>query len=152
MVEVIWLSNLGAQHCGLRANYDLKKFAVGCQKKQRCDQCMLGASDEHQRPIQKATGFISNFKLRRTSKRCSGHRGKPHAHLQGKVGSSNRTSLAAVDPRALCQELCKDIIAFLGEVRAFEMHSLAHKSSACLAQPHVQVSSLSTWSSSTIWN
>ena len=25
----------------------------GCRNKQRCDQCMLGASDEHQQPIRK---------------------------------------------------------------------------------------------------
>ena len=89
----------------------------GCRNKQRCDQCMLGASDEHQQPIQKATGLISNFKFRKTCKRCSGHRGKPHAHLQGKLGGLNRTSLAAVYPRGMCQEMCKDVIAYLEAFR-----------------------------------
>ena len=87
----------------------------GCRNKQRCDQCMHGCCDESQQPIQKATGFMSNFKLRRTCKRCSGHKGRPHSHLQGKIGGINRTAKAAVYPKAMCQELTKDIISYLGE-------------------------------------
>ena len=87
----------------------------GCRNKQRCDQCMHGCCDENQQPIQKATGFMANFKLRRTCKRCNGHKGRPHSHLQGKIEGINRTAKAAVYPRAMCQELTKDVIAYLGE-------------------------------------
>ena len=45
---------------------------------------MLGATDEYQQPIQKATALVPNFKWKKTSKRCSGHRGKLHGQLQGK--------------------------------------------------------------------
>eukprot|EP00438_Fugacium_kawagutii_P029807 Skav231475 [mRNA] locus=scaffold1100:530653:539709:- [translate_table: standard] len=87
----------------------------GCRGKQRCDQCMLGAVDELQQPIQKATNILSNFKWKRTSKRCGGHRGKPHGQLQGKVAGINRTAMAAVYPRTMCHEMCKDVINYLND-------------------------------------
>eukprot|EP00435_Cladocopium_sp_Y103_P008328 s555_g2.t1 len=93
----------------------------GCRKKQRCDQCMLGACDEFQQPIQKATGITSNFKWRKTSKRCSGHHGKGHAQLQGKLGGINRTALAAVYPRTMCHAMCKDVIHYLHENKILQL-------------------------------
>ena len=93
----------------------------GCRKKQRCDQCMVGACDEQQQPIQKATGFIANMKLRKTCKRCGGHQGKPHAHLQGKINGMNRTSLAAVYPKTMCHQICKDVIQYLTESKQIKI-------------------------------
>ena len=84
------------------------------RKRQRIDQCMLGAADELQQPIQKATGFGSNMKWKRTAIRCSGHRGRPHAHLQGcGPDGLTRTSRAAAYPRAMCQKMRQDIVDFL---------------------------------------
>ena len=86
----------------------------GYRKRQRLDQCMLGAQDEHGAPIQKATGFSSNFKWKRTAVRCSGHQGKAHAHLQGTDSSGlTRTSRAAAYPRTMCQRMKLDLIDFL---------------------------------------
>ena len=90
---------------------------AGCRPKQRCDQCMFGAQDELQQPVQKATALMANFKCKKTTKRCGGHKGQQHAHLQGKVGGLNRTSLAAVYPRQMCQALCKDVVGYLKDVQ-----------------------------------
>ena len=95
----------------------------GCRKKQRCDQCMLGSCDEFQQPIQKATGITSNFRWRKTSKRCSGHRGKSHGQLQGKVGGINRTALAAVYPRTMCHAMCRDVINYLNENKILHVNA-----------------------------
>ncbi|CAE7557756.1 RE2, partial [Symbiodinium sp. CCMP2456] len=51
---------------------------------QHIDQCMLGATDELQRPVRKATAFLSNRRWRRTIRRCNGHKGLPHGELQGR--------------------------------------------------------------------
>ena len=82
--------------------------------RQRCDQCMMGAQDEGGLPIQKATGFGSNFRWRRTSIRCSGHKGQPHSHLQGTAPDGlARTAKAAVYPREMCQRMKQDVVKFL---------------------------------------
>eukprot|EP00435_Cladocopium_sp_Y103_P076100 s59_g76.t1 len=83
------------------------------KKRQRVDQCMHGAECEGY-PVQKATGLGANFKLPKTALRCSGHKGTPHAHLQGQGGDGlNRTAKAAVYPRTLCHRLRQDIVNFL---------------------------------------
>ena len=99
------------EDCPLRLSY-----INGHRKRQRCDQCMCGARDENDSPIQKATGFGSNLKWRKTAIRCSGHEGRPHAHLQG-VGPDGlaRTAKAAVYPREMCQRMRLDIVRFLHE-------------------------------------
>ena len=82
--------------------------------RQRCDQCMMGAQDEGGLPIQKATGFGSNFRWRRTSIRCSGHKGQSHSHLQGTAPDGlARTAKAAVYPREMCQRMKQDVVKFL---------------------------------------
>ena len=78
---------------------------------------MFGAQDELQQPVQKATALMANFKCKKTTKRCGGHKGQQHAHLQGKGGGLNRTSLAAVYPRQMCQALCKDVVGYLKDVQ-----------------------------------
>ena len=95
----------------------------GCRMKQRCDQCMLGAVDDMQQPIQKATGIMSNIKWRKTSKRCSGHKGRQHGQLQGKIAGINRTAMAAVYPRTMTQEMCKDIINYLNETHQLRLQA-----------------------------
>ena len=76
----------------------------------------LGARDEHGLPIQKATGFGSNFKWKKTAIRCSGHPGQPHSHLQGTASDGiTRTAKAAVYPREMCQRMKKDVIKFLDQ-------------------------------------
>ena len=77
--------------------------------KQRLDQCMLGAQDELQHPVRKATGFLSNRRWRSVLKRCGGHKGKAHGILQGQINGINRTALAAVYPRRLCKILAQDL-------------------------------------------
>ena len=85
-----------------------------CRKKQRVDQCMHGAQDENNSPIQKATGLESNIKYNRTALRCNGHRGQPHAHLRGQgPGGVNRTAAAAAYPKTMCHRMKMDIINFL---------------------------------------
>ena len=83
------------------------------RKKQRVDQCMHGAVDESNNPVQKATGLGSNIKFNKTAVRCGGHNGRPHAHLCGQVGGINRTAAAAVYPRQMCQRMRFDIVNFL---------------------------------------
>ena len=84
-----------------------------CKKKQRVDQCMHGAVSELGDPVQKATALIGNIKYNKTALRCSGHQGQPHAHLQGQTGGHNRTTLAAVYPKQMCQRMRQDIIKYL---------------------------------------
>ena len=43
------------------------------RNKQRCDQCMHDARDEHGAPVQKATALAANIKYKKTALRCSGH-------------------------------------------------------------------------------
>ena len=94
----------------------------GNRKRQRVDQCMMGAEDEEHRPIQKATGFGSNFKWSKTALRCSGHKGKSHAHLQGNGPDGlTRTSKAAAYPRAMCQKMRQDIIRFLHQKNLLQL-------------------------------
>ena len=96
----------------------------GHRKRQRCDQCMCGAQDERGSPIQKATGFGSNLKWRKTAIRCSGHKGRPHAHLQGVAPDGlARTAKAAVYPREMCQRMKQDIIRFLHEQNLLKIKS-----------------------------
>ena len=86
----------------------------GYRKRQRLDQGMLVAQDECGVPEEKATGFSANFKWKRAAVRCSGHRGKAHAHLQGTDSSGlTRTSRAAAYPCAMCQRMRLDMIDFL---------------------------------------
>lgn len=97
--------------CPLRLSH-----IYGHRKRQRCDQCMCGARDEQGSPIQKATGFGSNVKWKKTAIRCSGHKGRPHAHLQGVAPDGlARTAKAAVYPREMCQKMKQDILKFLHE-------------------------------------
>ena len=84
-----------------------------CKKKQRVDQCMHGAVSELGDPVQKATALIGNIKYNKTALRCSGHQGQPHAHLQGQTCGHNRTTLAAVYPKQMCQRMRQDIIKYL---------------------------------------
>ena len=77
--------------------------------KQRLDQCMLGAVDEHGRPIRKSTVLHSNRRWRGVLKRCGGHKGQPHRALQGKWAGLNRTAIAAVYPRRLCHQVSQDL-------------------------------------------
>ena len=75
---------------------------------------MLGAQDEHGAPVQKATGFSSNIKWKRTALRCSGHKGKFHAHLRGTDSSGlTMTSKAAAYPRSMCQKMKLEVIDLL---------------------------------------
>ena len=84
------------------------------RKRQRIDQCMHGAEDECKYPIQKATGFNSNIKWSKTAVRCSGHKGRQHAHLRGTGPNGlSRTSTAAAYPRGMCQKMRQDIVNFL---------------------------------------
>ncbi|CAE7420861.1 RE2 [Symbiodinium natans] len=87
---------------------------------QRLDQCMLGAQDEHQNPIRKATTFLSNRKWKVLIKRCSGHKGRPHGVLQGQCNGCNRTTLAAVYPKRLCHAFGQDLWRLL---RADQLHT-----------------------------
>eukprot|EP00435_Cladocopium_sp_Y103_P056006 s391_g18.t1 len=81
------------------------------RKRQRIDQCMHGAEDECKHPIQKATGFNSNIKWSKTALRCSGHKGRQHAHLRGTGPNGlSRTSTAAAYPRGMCQKMRLDIL------------------------------------------
>ncbi|OLQ01786.1 hypothetical protein AK812_SmicGene15471 [Symbiodinium microadriaticum] len=84
--------------------------------KQRFDQCMLGAVDEHGRPVRKSTAFYSNRRWRSVLKRCGGHKGQAHGALQGKWAGLNRTAIAAVYPRRLCHQISQDIHYFLRRV------------------------------------
>ena len=79
----------------------------------RFDQCMLGAQDEGQQPVKKATSFLTNRRWRRVVKRCDGHRGKPHGILQGRFRGCSRTAMAAVYPKRLCQAVAQDLWAIL---------------------------------------
>ena len=81
--------------------------------KQRLDQCMLGAQDEAQQPVRKATAFLSNRRWRGILKRCGGHKGKPHGILQGQLHGINRTAMAAVYPRKLCKLFAQDLARIL---------------------------------------
>ena len=80
---------------------------------QRMDQCMLGATDEQQRPIRKATALLSNRRWRRALKRCDGHKGLPHGELQGRFKGCCRTAMAAVYPKRMTQLLSQDLRAIL---------------------------------------
>ena len=84
--------------------------------KQRLDQCVLGAVDEHGRPIRKSTAFYSNRRWRGVLKRCGGHKGQPHGALQGKWAGLNRTTIAAVYPRRLCHQVSQDLQFILRKV------------------------------------
>ena len=82
--------------------------------KQRCDQCMHDARDEHGAPVQKATALGSNVKYKKTALRCSGHNGQQHSHLQGKASNGlNKTAMAAVYPKTMCNRMRSDIVDFL---------------------------------------
>ena len=82
---------------------------IGGVRVWRLDQCMLGAQDERGAPVRKATALLSNRRFKMVIKRCDSHRGKPHGVLQGKVCGVNRTAMAAVCPKRLCQLLGQDI-------------------------------------------
>ena len=79
----------------------------------RLDQCMHGAQDELQRPIRKATAFLSNRRWHRTMKRCNGHKGAPHGQLQGQYQGCSRTAMAAVYPKRMCQAMSQDVWSLL---------------------------------------
>ncbi|CAE7463363.1 unnamed protein product, partial [Symbiodinium necroappetens] len=79
----------------------------------RTDQCMLGARDEKNSPIRKTTGILSNRRWSKVIKRCDNHRGQPHGVLQGQVRGVNRTTLAAVYPKRLCQLYGQDLWSVL---------------------------------------
>ena len=53
--------------------------------------------------MRKATALVSNRRWRTVIKRCDGHRGRPQGILQGQVGGCNRTALAAVYSKRMCQ-------------------------------------------------
>ena len=93
-----------------------------CLKKQRLDQCMLGAQDEHGKPVRKSTVFYSNRRWHGILKRCGGHKGQGHGILQGKWAGLNRTTLAAVYPRRLCQQFCQDLMYMLKKVDRAACH------------------------------
>ena len=75
----------------------------------RTDQCMLGARDERNAPIRKSTAILSNRRWQQVVKRCDSHRGQPHGILQGQVRGINRTAMAAVYPKRLCQLCGQDL-------------------------------------------
>ena len=85
---------------------------------QRLGQCMLGAVDELQRPVRKATAFLSNRRWRRVMKRCSGHKGIAHGELQGRFRGCCRTALAAVYPKRMTQAMSQDLWAMLRAAKA----------------------------------
>ncbi|CAE7923898.1 Smok2b, partial [Symbiodinium necroappetens] len=93
-----------------------------CLKKQRLDQCMLGAQDEHGKPVRKSTVFYSNRRWHGILKRCGGHKGQGHGILQGKWAGLNRTTMAAVYPRRLCQQFCQDLMYMLKKVDRAAIH------------------------------
>ncbi|CAE7724343.1 unnamed protein product, partial [Symbiodinium necroappetens] len=75
----------------------------------RTDQCMLGARDEKNAPVRKSTAILSNRRWQQVIKRCDNHRGQPHGVLQGQVRGINRTAMAAVYPKRLCQLYGQDL-------------------------------------------
>ena len=72
-------------------------------RKHRADQCMVGAVDELNMPVRRATALLSNRKYRDLLKCCDGDRGKARGILQGQYNGCNRTALAAVCPKRFCQ-------------------------------------------------
>ena len=81
----------------------------GIRRRQQVDQCAHGCVDEHGVPVKKATVIVGNVKMVKTAKRCNGHKGLPHAVLQGQVGGINRTAKAAVFPMRMCRAIVDDV-------------------------------------------
>ena len=72
------------------------------------DQCEYGAEISGE-PVRKSTQFFTNLPDFRADSRCAGN----HSHRQftGKVGSADRTAIAAVYPEELCTSILDSIIA-----------------------------------------
>ena len=83
---------------------------------------MLGAHDEHGKPVRKSTVFYSNRRWHGILKRCGGHKGQGHGILQGKWAGLDRTTMAAVYPRRLCQQFCQDLMYMLKKVDRAATH------------------------------
>ena len=83
VIEQPWTSPSWKHTCLATLTADIP----GCKPRQRTDQCCFGATDEHNMPILKATGFQSNVSLRNLTRRCQGHRLGHGQHVAG----SNRT-------------------------------------------------------------
>ena len=64
--------------------------------------------------MQKATALGANIKYKKKALRCSGHHGQQHSHLQGKASNGlNKTAMAAVYPRTMCNRMKSDMVDFL---------------------------------------
>ena len=100
----------------------------GFRPKQRADQCVYGAVDEHGKPIQKATGLQANFTIRNSTQRCRGHR-QGHGVLQATFKGMNRTTLAAVYPHQFCRAMVKDIKKFIE--KSAESFFIGYKCQKC---------------------
>ena len=108
VIEQPWTSPSWKHTCLATLTADIP----GCKPRQRTDQCCFGATDEHNMPILKATGFQSNVSLRNLTRRCQGHRLGHGQHIAG----SNRTvsqSAAGVYPHQMCKAFVKDINKYL---------------------------------------
>ncbi|CAK9100559.1 1-alkyl-2-acetylglycerophosphocholine esterase [Durusdinium trenchii] len=99
----------------------------GNKSRQRVDQCMHGAQDEHGYPIMKPTGFGSNIRWKHTGLRCGGHCGVPHTQLKGTGPSGlTRTSMSAVYPKGMCQRMKQDIIQYLAYMNLLKLRTWPH--------------------------
>ncbi|CAK8989748.1 1-alkyl-2-acetylglycerophosphocholine esterase [Durusdinium trenchii] len=99
----------------------------GNKSRQRVDQCMHGAQDEHGYPIMKPTGFGSNIRWKHTGLRCGGHCGVPHTQLKGTGPSGlTRTSMSAVYPKGMCQRMKQDIIQYLAYMNLLKLKTWPH--------------------------
>ena len=72
------------------------------------DQCEYGAVVSGEL-VRKSTQFFTNLSDVRVDSRCTGNHS--HRQLAGKVGSADRTAIAAVYPEALCTSIFDSIIA-----------------------------------------
>ena len=115
LAEDMEQNNPGDQLFSRTAHFVLKNFQVVDPNNDVTSAC-LGQ-------LMNYNGLISNFKWKKKSKQCGGHKGKPHGQLQGKVQGVNRTARAAVYPRTMCQSMCKDIIGYLNDTH--QLHLLA---------------------------
>ena len=98
----------------------------------RLDQCMLGSQDEQQRPIRKATVFVTNRRWQRTLKRCNGHRGHPHGQLQGQYKGCSRTAMAAVYPK---RDVSGFVPGLLEDAATGRCHTISSLASASFRPP-----------------
>ena len=108
LMEQPWSSSMWTESVMVQNN-----TLPGWKKAKRTDQCAFGACDERRQPVLKATGLESNIRLKLCIRRCNGHKGVPHAPLQGQHNGVNRTAMSAVYPLKFCRSLFHDILQYL---------------------------------------